>query len=335
VRLFDLGTFPSAEGRLLYNLARATSLATAALLGALGPCRPGISHTVDGTSVHVARLGNLKITTCNTTVGIFADHATAVDLVASAARLGAFAKGSPFGVLAIDSAFLAVTSLGFGSRTACGTAADGLCDDGTQALFVTLATGLVACTPLTPFREFAVIRASFDVAFDFDLQQGAFVATMAGLGNNFTGARHDATAAGLGAFTPGVPLGHVTVNGTITFVALARFIETGAHFTTVFRVSLDSALSGGPSRATGHTARRPCVPLVDSAVNRASLSVASSLLLKSAAGLATECSRYVHTTTALLFTTTTCVRAGSPFFPSGHLAIHRAYSGAACLGLFK
>merc|ERR1719398_603669 len=96
--LLDLGALPASKSRLLHNLADATFLATAALLGASCPLRPGTGYTVDGTGVQVASFRNLEIAAGSATKGRLANHTTTVSLVACTARLGARAEWAPLGV---------------------------------------------------------------------------------------------------------------------------------------------------------------------------------------------------------------------------------------------
>lgn len=257
-----------------------------------------------------------------------------MNLVACTARLGARAEWAPLSVRAVNSTLLAVAGLCFGSRSACSTFTSWLRDDGPQSLLVSLAAGLVACTPVAPLRKLTVIRACRNVALDLYLQQRTLVTTMACLGDHFTRSRHNATTASLGAFAPSIPFGHITVDWALTLVALARFVEASAHSTAVFGVPLDGTLPGGPAITTRLAARRPRTPLFDFAVNWAGLRVAAGLLLKSTAGFAAECSRHVDTATAFLFTATASMSAGTPFFPRGHLAVDGAHTRTARLGLF-
>jgi hypothetical protein len=227
--LLQYWAFPPTESWFLYDLAGPRLLPATTLVGAFCPLTPATRHTIDRAGMQVAFLCDLKFITCDSSIGCFNKDVTTVRLVTGTTRLGAFFPCCPFGVLAADGTFLSVTCFGFGSSKAWLPFSSRVCHDRPQALLVTLPTSFVTRTPLTPNRKFTVIRARVCVALDFELEQRAFITTIGSLSEHATRAGHHASTASLGAFTPLVPLRHIAVHRALTFVALARFVETRAH----------------------------------------------------------------------------------------------------------
>jgi hypothetical protein len=169
---------------------------------------------------------------------------------------------------AIDGALVDGTFTGLGTRAA-GLAAEGnFADDLAPACLGTGTTGLGALVEASPLAEGAVDGACSRVtAFD-QLEHRAFLTTVRGSDFDGTVLFFLATATGLGARGPFVPLGNLTVDGAGLGVASTYFLKIRASLATVGRRLGDLAKTLLVTSTTGARALGKFTPFGYNAIDR-------------------------------------------------------------------
>lgn len=249
--------------------------------------------------------------------------------VASVAFLGAF---RPF---AVHNSILAASDSGVNldldESSALLAAIAGVSLDGAgSAEFVAGGSG-----PSGPLGELAVDGASLGVALAAVGKLGADGATVVGELDNGTGASLLTSAAGLGAGTVSTPLADVAVDRALVDAALASLRHDGADTTAELGSSDEGALTRLASGAAGLGALGETAEGRSTAIDGASLGVASTGLGKGRAGLATVQSEDGPLAQSFLATAATGLGADAPGAELGYFAIDGAKSEVACGLLLK
>lgn len=242
-------------------------------------------------------------------------------MAATTAGLGAGGEGTPRGGLAVDGAGTFVAGLFVTEDTAEVATKGGLSEDLAGSLDSASTTGGGADCPLGPSGKLAVDWAFADSTSLGFLSDGASLATELGRLDNSAHASVLASAAGLGASSPGTPFANNTVDGATLLVAKPDFTEVAALGATVRSSSGDGTEAELETHAAGLGALRESAPGGELAVNRTWASVAGTCLLGVGAVLATESSLADDFTKAGHSARATSAVASGPILEVRHGAI--------------
>lgn len=200
-----------------------------------------------------------------------------------------------------------------------------------------LAARLAADTPGSEIGDLAVNWAPLSVAAGGLEESWALDATIGGFLNNGTVRSLGTTVAGLGAETPGTPLGDGAVHRAETGIAIGGIDEEWAGLATESRLSGDLSGLELSSQATGDGAGAHLTPNRNLAVDRAVNGTTGTLLPLEGAFLATVGSVAKDLAGvglfALVVRTVSSAGLGAfgPFAPITHDAINGALLGLALL----
>lgn len=305
----------------------------AAGLGALAPTSPGLHDAVFRALDVVAAdgLGEGTASFATRLVG-GSDTATAGLHGARAARFSALAVEAPLRHDAVGRAALRVTGLGFNEDRAVLAAEGGVDLNGVVAGLLASTTGLGAGGEFGPGRHLAINRADVGVASLSLHDNTAGLAAVDGSRDRLADAGADATVAGLGAFAPGGPLGHLAILRAGTAALFADF-ERRAGVATDSGMSNNSP-SAGTGAFAGLGAGSPGFPRGGRAVDRAVADVAVLLGTGSWAALAAVGSLVVDSTLTSVFASLAASsRALGPGLPFADNTVDRACGRVALLGV--
>lgn len=204
-----------------------------------------------------------------------------------------------------------------------------------------VAARLAADTPLSEIGNLAVNRAPLSVAAGGLEESRALDSTVGGFLNYGTVRSLGTAVAGLGAETPGTPLGDSAVHRAQTSVAVGGIDEERAFLATELRLGDDLAGLELSSQATGDGAGAHLTPGRNLAVDRAVDGTTGTLLHLEGAFLATVGSVAKDLAGVGLFALVVRTVRGAglgafgPFAPISHGAINGALLGLALLLLDK
>lgn len=319
--LAEKGASDTAVGRSASDGTSAGLYTATASLGAGLEGRPGRNNAVDGASSGLA-LNGFGEERADGTSGLTAgDDGTFAGLAAATAGLGAGGEGTPGGGLAVDGAGTFVAGFFVTEDTAEVATEFRLGEDLAGSLDGAGATGGGADGPFGPSGKLAVDGALLDGASLGLLGDGASFATELGRLDNSAHTGVLASAAGLGASSPGTPFANDTVHGAALLVAEADFTKVTALGAAVSSSSRDGTEAELETHAAGLGALRESAPGREFAVDGAGASVAGTSLLGVGAVLATESSLADNFTKAGHGAGATSAVASGPILEVRHGAI--------------